>query len=149
VIDCLVIFFRAARPDKKMGSGSSPRSLSPIHWHLAPSFTRRVTLAVSFPTLRWSAWTIANHSGPAAEPASGVTTAGFLDETSQPVLHTLASVLGPDPVRMLLRSSASSPLPQGRHRDPVVPDTEKLGCDRLPCATGLVSYSSSCVFLLS
>jgi len=72
----------------------------------------------------------------------------LLGETSQPEFHTLASVLHPDPVRMLLRTSASSPIPQGRHRDPDAPDTEKLGCDRLPCATGLVSYPSSCVFLL-
>ena len=37
-------------------------------------------------------------------------------ETSQPGIHTLASALRPDPVQMRLRTSASSPLPQGRHR---------------------------------
>ena len=44
----------------------------PDHWHLAPNFTRRVSLAVSFPTLRRTAWTIASRSGPATEPAIGI-----------------------------------------------------------------------------
>jgi hypothetical protein len=108
--------FRALRPEKRWGLGARhalfPRSLA----FGAPSFTRRVLLAVSFPTLRWSARTIAIPSGSAAEPASGVATSGLLGETSQPGLHTLASVLRPDPVQMLLRTSASSPFPQGRHR---------------------------------
>jgi hypothetical protein len=73
-------------------------------------------LAVSFPTLRRSAWTIASRSGPATEPAIGVTTVGVLGETSQPGVHTHASVFQPDPVRMPLRMAASAPLPQGRHR---------------------------------
>jgi hypothetical protein len=83
---------------------------------LAPNFTRRVSLAVSFPTLRRSAWTIASRSGPATEPAIGVTTVGVSGETSQPGTHTHASVFQPDPVRMPLRMAASDPLPQGRHR---------------------------------
>jgi hypothetical protein len=73
-------------------------------------------LAVSFPTLRRSAWTIASRSGPATEPAIGVTTVGVSGETSQPGVHTHASVFQPDPVRMHLRMAASAPLPQGRHR---------------------------------
>jgi hypothetical protein len=34
-------------------------------------------LAASFPTLRSPAWTVQTDSGPAAEPASGVSTFGF------------------------------------------------------------------------
>jgi hypothetical protein len=73
-------------------------------------------LAVSFPTLRRSAWTIASRFGPATEPAIGVTTAGVSGETSQPGVHTHACVLQPNPARMHLRMVASAPLPQGRHR---------------------------------
>jgi hypothetical protein len=60
--------------------------------------------------------TIANRFGPAAEPATGVTTDDVLGETSQPGVRTPAGALPPDPVRTLLRTSVSGPLPQGRHR---------------------------------
>jgi hypothetical protein len=41
---------------------------------------------------------------------------GLSGETSQPGLHAPAGALPPDPVRMPLRTAASAPLPQGRHR---------------------------------
>jgi hypothetical protein len=83
---------------------------------LAPSFTRRVLLAVSFPTLRWSAWTIAIPFRPRSGAGHRCHHRWRSGETSQPGVRTLASVLLPDPVRMLLRFVASDPLPQGRHR---------------------------------
>ncbi len=92
---------------KKDGAWELATLSFPDHWHLAPSFTRRVSLAVSFPTLRWSARTIAIPSGPVAEPASNVSITSLLGETSQPGRYTLASVLSPDPVQMRLRTSAS------------------------------------------
>jgi hypothetical protein len=73
-------------------------------------------LAASFPTLRLTAWTCAARSGPAAEPAFGVSTPGFSGETSQPGIRVPAGALLPNPARTPLRSVASGPLPQGRHR---------------------------------
>jgi len=73
-------------------------------------------LAASFPTLRLTAWTCADRSGPAAEPAFGVSTSGFSGEASQPGTRAPAGTLPPNPVRTPLRSVASGPLPQGRHR---------------------------------
>jgi hypothetical protein len=73
-------------------------------------------LAASFPTLRLPAWTCADRSGPAAEPAFGVSTSGFSGEASQPGTRVPAGALLPNPVRTPLRSVVSGPLPQGRHR---------------------------------
>jgi hypothetical protein len=73
-------------------------------------------LAASFPTLRQTAWTCAVRSGPAAEPASGVSTSGLSGEASQPGSCAPAGTLPPNPAGTLLRSVASGPLPQGRHR---------------------------------
>jgi hypothetical protein len=63
-------FPRTERPVEKVGVWEFATLSFPDHWHLAPNFTRRVSLAVSFPTLRWSAWTIASLFDSAAEPAS-------------------------------------------------------------------------------
>jgi hypothetical protein len=73
-------------------------------------------LAVSFPTLRWSAWTIASRSDSAAEPALGVATGDVRVRLLSSVFHTPAGALPPNPVRMRLRTNAFDPLPQGRHR---------------------------------
>jgi hypothetical protein len=51
-------------------------------------------LAASFPTLRSPAWTLQNNFGPAAEPASGVSTFGFR-------VKLLSSVLARLPARSL------------------------------------------------
>jgi hypothetical protein len=102
--------------EKRMGEWEFATLSFPDHWHLAPNFTRRVSLAVSFPTLRRFAGTIAIRCGPAAEPAPGVATADISGETSQPGVYAPASASPPDPVRMRLRTASSSPLPQGRHR---------------------------------
>jgi hypothetical protein len=55
-------------------------------------------LAVSFPTLRSSAWTLQTDSGPAAEPASGVSTFGFR-----------VRLLGPDFAHLPARSLRTRP----------------------------------------
>jgi hypothetical protein len=99
-----------------MGSGNSPRSLSPNTdiWRPGSPVECR-WLSVSR-RCAGPARTIANRFGPAAEPATGVTTDGVLGETSQPGVHTPAGALPPNPVRTHLRMSVSGPLPQGRHR---------------------------------
>jgi hypothetical protein len=87
-----------------MGSGNSPRSLSPITgiWRPVPPVACR-WLPVSRRCAE-SAWTFAIRFGPAAEPALGVTTAGVSGETSQPVVRPPAGALPPDPVGTHLRS---------------------------------------------
>jgi hypothetical protein len=107
---------RASRPGKRMGSGNSPRSLSPNTdiWRPASPVACR-WLSVSR-RCAGPARTIANRFGPAAEPAVGVTTADVSGETSQLAVRTPAGALPPNPVRTHLRTSASGPLPQGRHR---------------------------------
>jgi hypothetical protein len=99
-----------------MGYGSSPRSLSPITgiWRPASPVECR-WLSVSR-RCAGPARTIANRFGPAAEPAVGVATADLSGETSQLAVHTPAGALPPNPARTHLRTSASGPLPQGRHR---------------------------------
>jgi hypothetical protein len=99
-----------------MGSGNSPRSLSPYTdiWRPASLVACR-WLSVSR-RCAGPARTIANRFGPAAEPADGVTTADLSGETSQLAVHTPADALPPNPIRTHLRMRASGPLPQGRHR---------------------------------
>jgi len=109
---------RTLRPVKRMGSGNSPRSLSPITgiWRPAPPAECR-WLPVSR-RCAGPAWTIANRCGPAAEPARGVATAGVSGEASQPGACTPAGALPPNPARTHLRwcprttSARSAP----RHR---------------------------------
>jgi len=115
----------------------------PDHWHLAPSFTRRVSLAVSFPTLRWFAWTLAIHFGPAAEPASNVSTADVRVRLLSPEFTHL-------PVRFArTRFRCVWERVHLRHFRKVGTGLLFAGHGRWPRATGLVSYPSSCVFLLS
>ena len=83
---------------------------------MAPSCTRRVLLAVSFPTLRRSAWTIANPFRPRSGAGRRCLHRRHSGETSQLGGPALAGALIPNPVRMPLRLVASDPLPQGRHR---------------------------------
>jgi hypothetical protein len=94
-------------------------------------------LAVSFPTLRWSAWTIAILSDSAAEPALGVATVDIRVRLLSSVFRTPAGALPPNRVRMHLRTLH----PIHFRKVGIGPS----GHDRLPCATGLASYPSSCL----
>jgi len=106
---------RALRPLKKMGSGNSPRSLSPLTgiWRPA-SPVEGCWLSVS---RRYVG--LHERCNP-FRPRSGTGLRchhrGHSGETSQLGSHTPAGVLIPNPVRMPLRIAASNPLPQGRHR---------------------------------
>jgi hypothetical protein len=114
----------------------------PDDWHLAPIFTRRVTLAASFPTLRLSAWTCAERFRPRSGTCLRCFHRRLSGEASQPGLHAPAGALPPNPVRMLLRF--------GCIRSTSARSASRLSVsDRWPCATGLASYPSSCIHHLN
>jgi hypothetical protein len=99
-----------------MGRGSSPHSLSPITdiWRPAsPVECRWLSVSRRCAGLHGR---LQIRSGSAAEPACDVATAGFRVRLLSPEFTHFAGALHPDPVRMLLRTAASDPLPQGRHR---------------------------------
>jgi hypothetical protein len=113
----------------------------PAHWHLAPSFTRRVSLAVSFPTLRWSCMNDCKPFRPRSGAGRRCHHHRRSGETSQPGVHTPAGALRPDPVRMRSENECIVAISARSASD-------VSGHDRWPHATGLVSYPSSCVFSL-
>lgn len=99
-----------------MRYGSSPRSLSSIHWHWAPSSPVERLLAASSPTLRHTARTIAIHFGPTAEPDSSVTTGSLLGETSLLGFALVCRHSQSEHGSVVIEISSSVPAAQGQHR---------------------------------
>ncbi len=99
-----------------MRYGSSPRSLSPIHWHWALSSPVERLLAASSPTLCHTARTIAIRFGPTAEPDSSFNTGSLLGETSLPGFALVCRHSQSEHGSVVIEISTSVPVAQGQHQ---------------------------------
>ncbi len=78
-----------------------------------------------------------SRSGPAAEPDADVATNILLGETSLPGFAPICRQTQSGHGSVASEISASGPLAHGQH--------PRISADRLPWATGLVSYPSNCI----
>jgi len=136
----MCVSFTGLRPVKKMGHGSSPHSLSPITGIGRRPHPSSGSPAASFPTLRRSAWTIAGPFRPRSGAGPRCRHQGRSGEASQPGSRAPAGTRSPNPDR----SASEMRCIRSTRRKVGIPPLR----DRWPCATGLASYPSSCLFVL-
>jgi hypothetical protein len=127
-------------PREDVGCGSSPRSLSPVTDIWRPvSPVERLRLSVSRRCVRLHE-RLQISFGSRSEAGLRRFRLRLSGEASQPGLCAPAGALPPDLARTLLRCGCIRPI-SARSASPL-----SVG-DRWPCATGLASYPSSCVFI--